>query len=129
MKLYQYLKEDREERLFKRWILDGRGLKGNQYIVYHGTTESRSKAILKSGLKEPSGAYSPSWYMVTTSKKVAKDEFAKGYANETDRPVVLKITIPKDKIRELLFAGQETSYKDIQHALKKAILPKYIKKD
>jgi len=126
--LKKFLNEkiNKKERFLKRWVGDGRGFKGNQYITYHGTTLESAKDILKRGLKTMAPD-SPRWFMLTTSKKAAK-HFSIGYKKDKNtKTTILQITIPRDKIVELLHKGIETSFNDIQHAIKNIIPSKYIK--
>ena len=94
------------------------------YILYHGTNNINADKIIKSGLVSEN-YQRPKWFVLTTNIRAAK-HFSLGYDNEKTYPVVIRFDIPISEIQNLLFKGGETSFEDVQHALKEKIPIKYI---
>jgi len=129
MRFKEFLLERNDEEMLKLWTLDDRGFdkSGKKYVLYHGTSREHYNEILKTGLKTPNHLLDdPRWFMLTTDKKVA-EKFGKGIATQIIT-VILKVTILRNKITELLWNGQDVpGFKDKQHAIRKMIPMKYIK--
>jgi len=104
--------------LLNTWM-GGQKLVGGKLILYHGTLEKYLPQIKKSGLKPPSHMEGDAFWFMLTSKA----ETARSFNSE----LILKVSIPKKDIFDLLWQGEQVSgYGDVQHAIKSPIPYKYI---
>lgn len=90
-------------------------------VFYHGTSRTKAKIIQKEGLKKPEGV-GARWFMLTTKRTVGV------FFSLSDDAAVITFEIPQDKLDEYLWvkAASETSFGDVQYALRKTLPPEFI---
>ena len=105
------------------WVgnrIDGFIEGGEQYRVYHATSQTNYESIKNNGLNAPEGT-GPRWYMVTTSF-----DSARTFASYDD-PVVIEYRIPTSELRNTIWNGiPMSSYNDVQHGIRGTLESKYI---